>query len=436
MKGKAMHVLIMGGGIGGLCLAQGLKRAGVSVAVYERDRTRTDRLQGYRIHISPAGSRALHQCLPPELFDAFVATTGKLGDGFTFLTERLTPLLRAGIDDVGGDVTDPSESHHSVSRITLRQVLLAGLGDAVHFDKKYERYEKHSDGTVTAYFSDGSSATGDVLVGADGGNSRVRQQYLPHAHRLDTGILSVAGKLPLTEATRGMLPAALGSGPGFVSGAPGGHSMFLAVQEFDRARSDLPYGIGADDADRGGPLFDNTSDYLMWGFATHRDRYPEPGRLESLDGAALRDVVGEMITDWHPDLRRVVAGSEPSTVSVLKVHTSTPVDPWPTTTVTLLGDAIHSMTPFQGIGANTALRDAGLLCQRLAAADRGERPLLDAIAGYETEMIQYGFDAVRRSLTTARQATSDSTLARVGGRTFFRVMNAVPALRRRVFTDV
>ena len=42
---EPFHVLIIGGGIGGLTLAQGLERAGVSAAVYERDRTLTDRLQ-------------------------------------------------------------------------------------------------------------------------------------------------------------------------------------------------------------------------------------------------------------------------------------------------------------------------------------------------------------------------------------------------------
>ena len=39
MSERRLHVVIVGGGIGGLCLAQGLRRAGVSVAVYERDRT-------------------------------------------------------------------------------------------------------------------------------------------------------------------------------------------------------------------------------------------------------------------------------------------------------------------------------------------------------------------------------------------------------------
>jgi 2-polyprenyl-6-methoxyphenol hydroxylase-like FAD-dependent oxidoreductase len=50
---------IVGGGIGGLCLAQGLKRAGVGVAVYERDRTAETRQQGYRLDVEPDGSRAL-----------------------------------------------------------------------------------------------------------------------------------------------------------------------------------------------------------------------------------------------------------------------------------------------------------------------------------------------------------------------------------------
>ena len=67
MTDKGFHVGIVGGGIGGLALAQGLKKAGISVALYERDRTPTDRLQGYRVHISPKGSVALHDCLPPDV---------------------------------------------------------------------------------------------------------------------------------------------------------------------------------------------------------------------------------------------------------------------------------------------------------------------------------------------------------------------------------
>jgi len=46
---NSFHVIIIGGGLGGLTLAQGLKKHGISCAVYEKDMPRTDRLQGYRI---------------------------------------------------------------------------------------------------------------------------------------------------------------------------------------------------------------------------------------------------------------------------------------------------------------------------------------------------------------------------------------------------
>src|SRR5215813_10570065 len=166
----ALEVIVIGAGIGGLALAQGLRRAGVEVAVYERDRTAADRLQGYRVHIDAAGSRALHGCLPPELFDAFVATCGRPSRGIGFYSHRLRELIWFGGDaDPGADAVDRSRS---ASRASLRQVLLAGMADAVHFGRTFVRYRLRADGRVDACFDDGSVATGDVLVGADGGNSR------------------------------------------------------------------------------------------------------------------------------------------------------------------------------------------------------------------------------------------------------------------------
>ena len=67
-----LKVIIVGAGTGGLCLAQGLLQTGIDVAVFERDRTPTDRLQGYRLHISSNGARALEHCLPANLFREFL----------------------------------------------------------------------------------------------------------------------------------------------------------------------------------------------------------------------------------------------------------------------------------------------------------------------------------------------------------------------------
>jgi len=86
---KKHTVAIIGGGLGGLCLANGLKKAGISVTVYERDQSPESRPQGYRIHIDPQGSTALHQCLPSHLWDLFASTGGDFSQGFSIVTEQL-----------------------------------------------------------------------------------------------------------------------------------------------------------------------------------------------------------------------------------------------------------------------------------------------------------------------------------------------------------
>ncbi len=81
-----------------------------------------------------------------------------------------------GSEITSGADRDPTRAHHSVNRITLHQVLSSGLADILHYDREFVRYERIADGTIRCFFTDGSSADADVLVGADGGASRVRQQ--------------------------------------------------------------------------------------------------------------------------------------------------------------------------------------------------------------------------------------------------------------------
>jgi 2-polyprenyl-6-methoxyphenol hydroxylase-like FAD-dependent oxidoreductase len=110
-----------------------------------------------------------------------------------------------------------------------------------------------------------------------------------------------------------------------------------------------------------------------------------------------------MMTSWSPNLRRLVELIDPATVFPLPIRSCVPFRHWATGPVTLLGDAIHGMAPYGGLGANTAMRDAGLLGQNLSAAGRREKTLLQAIYDYEAEMIEYGFDAVRRSMQILQQ---------------------------------
>src|SRR3954452_22871135 len=189
------------------------------------------------------------------------------------LTEQLVELLSLELPAA----TDPVRSEKSVSRMTLRQVLLTGLEDIVHFDKTFTHYEQRPDGTVAAHFEDGTSATGTVLVSAEGTGSRIRRQYLPQARLEDCGIVGIAAKLPLTPESKALLPPKVFEGVSLVV-APKGYGLILHVMEFKWDCVGVKAGIGGNDADLlthwPGLLFDNTRDYVNWGFSAAAHKLP------------------------------------------------------------------------------------------------------------------------------------------------------------------
>jgi 2-polyprenyl-6-methoxyphenol hydroxylase-like FAD-dependent oxidoreductase len=414
--------MIIGGGIGGLTLAQGLKRAGISAAVYERDRTLTDRLQGYRVHISPTGSRALHECLPPHLFDIFDRTCGARNAAVRFLTEQMRVLL-AFEGDLVAD-TDPVARHRAASRITLRQLLLAEL-ENVHFGKTFERYEERGE-RIIAHFADGTSVEGDVLIAADGGGSRVRRQFLPHAQRVDTGVVGIAGKIFLDTA-RDRIARPLLDGISLVA-ARGGLGLFVAIQEMSEGPT---AGIGGNEPALAGAgnLYENTRSYLMWALSAKREKFGLH-EAEWEDGAALAAAAGAAMEGWARAFRDLVRLADPTTISCLPIRTSVPVAPWRARRITLLGDAIHSMTPYRGIGANVAIKDAARLTRALVAAHRGERHLIEAIHDYEAGMRDYAFRAVRNSLKAMHQTVTDSQLGLLFSRLSMRAIEVLPPVKR------
>lgn len=422
-----MRVLVIGAGTGGLCLAQRLHAAGIDVAVFERDRTRTDGLFGYRVGISPDGSRALRSCLPPSLFETFEATAAIPPRYTSFMTEHLGELFAAGSpEDEGLAPADPRDSERSVSRMTLRQVLLTGMEDVVQFGKEFERYTQNPGGTVTAHFADGTSATGDLLVGADGTSSKVRKQYLPHARLTETGLFGITGKLPLTDRTRALLTPKMLRGVTMVF-APKGITTIFHVMEFEWRRGETdPALIQA----WPGLTFDNTQDYVMWGFSSHRRLLPPD--FMSMPGPDLHRLVLDRTRTWHPNLRALFELADPTSCFPLNIRTSEPVAPWPSTNVTLVGDAIHTMTPGLGAGANTALRDARILGDNLTR----ER-IPDAVADYERQMHDYAWDAVLKSRArfNGDSLAYKPVVGRAGlavMRTGMRVLNHVRPLRRKV----
>jgi 2-polyprenyl-6-methoxyphenol hydroxylase-like FAD-dependent oxidoreductase len=422
MSDHDLSVMIIGGGIGGLSLAQGLKKAGIQVAVYERDETPASRLQGFRVHISPQGSLALHDCLPPELWMVFDKTGGAFSGGFTMMTEQLSELLHITIDDER-TADHPVARHRSVSRITLRNILLRGLENIVLFNKKFIRYEERN-GRVAAHFADGSTAEADVLVAADGVNSPVRQQYLPHADPIDTGVVLLGGKIPLTDGALALLPPRLLDGPLMIM-PPEPASAFLAVWKRTSGADRYLRLLGIDARDPG------DEDYVIFGYGARRESFGFRSDPLAPQGPELKDLFRNKVLRWHPMLRKLVELLDEDQMAPTRIRTSQPLEAWTPTRVTLLGDAIHSMTPYRGIGANVALRDAALLCRKLTEAAHRRKPLLTAIGEYESAMREYGFAAVASSLHAMQQSTARRGRGFAVAKTAMRVMNAVPALRRR-----
>lgn len=423
---RSPHVIVIGGGIGGLCLAQGLRKAGVSVAVYERDVAPASRWEGYRIHVNPAGARSLAACLPEDLWQAFLASTGPGGD-FGFLTEKLDELLVVEEPIMYPAAADPTEGHYAADRATLRRLLLAGLDDVVRFGAEFVRYEHAPDGRVEAVFADGSRAQGDLLVGADGVASRVRGQYLPHARVTDAGAVGIAHKTWLTHETENWLPERLRTGMNLVMAD---QPCFLFTSVFQPTPGAATALTGADGATESAG---RDRPYVLGALVA--DPSHLPAGLTSMDGDALRDVVDATLSGWHPALRRLLAESDPDSRAAISFRASEPVAPWPATNVTLLGDAVHAMPPIGGLGGNTALRDAHSLCIALAEVARGERDLLTAVAVFEERMRDYGYAAVRDALAQKDRGLSTGTVRTGVQRAFMRLCSMVEPLRRHAFAD-
>ncbi|KAG5926766.1 hypothetical protein E4U42_002960 [Claviceps africana] len=454
------RIIIIGAGTGGLALGHALRKskADISFHIYERHRTRTDGLFGYRVGISPEGSRCLAACLPERLFAAFVQTTAVAPERFNMVTEQYRELLSL---DLSPSTRRSASSRReremdrgigverSVSRMTLRQVLLTGLEDVVHFGKHFTHYSDNHSGTVTAFFADGTSATGDLLVGAEGTNSPTRKQYLPRAVLRDSGLCGIAAKVELSEATKQLLPPGASRAVTMIN-APGGFGCIIHTMDFPWLRERRPRenddGVAVARNDEEllriwpGATFDNTRNYILLGFSAPMSSLPAD--IMSLGGPALHKLLLGRTSTWHPSFRELVKRSDPSTCFPINVRTTERLRAWPSTNVTLVGDAIHTMTPGLGVGANTALLDATILAENLVRVARGQQEVVTAVADYEAEMHSYAWDRVEKSLKwfdkdAAIYASGvRGSLALMWIRLVLRMTNFLPPLKRRMAAEM
>ena len=360
---RSLHVLIAGGGLSGLCLAHGLRKHGHTCEVFERDPD-FSRKTGYMLHMNAYGGEGLRTCLPDDLYELYLETSRATPE------RRQSIVLHSGLGEVStqphlGPPNEGPRPHTGVHRRTLRQILLARLGDSFHLGKAATGYEETTTG-VRLHLSDGTSADGDVLVGADGIRSAVRSQRLPDVGVIDAGVegIGVFGRSPLTPEVIAELPPLLLQGVIFVADQAG-HRLLLAAFQPRREIATAPDAIAPD------VELEPVGDYMMVSCSVAEGTRVPPNREWTADTPRmLRDSMLRALDGWHPAARAIVERLELDSMFSIPFGFIEPPAPWEPSRVTLIGDAAHAMLPTLGMGANLSLRDAGLLSDRLAAVGR------------------------------------------------------------------
>lgn len=377
---KPLRVLIVGGGLGGLCLAHGLLERGHDVLVFERDAD-LSRRAGYMLSINGDGGEALRYCLPADLFELYAETstvTSKRRGSVVFdeNLNELSSMPHLGSPNLG------ERPHTAVHRRTLRQILQSRLDGRLELGVEVDRYEVLDDG-VTLHLADGRSFSGDVLVGADGIRSIIRRQKLPDVEVIDTGIagIGVYGRSLLPKEIVADVPADLIDDVS-IAADRSGHRLLLGPLR-PRQRADAAAAAIAPDVH-----LDPVDDYVMVSCSVAAGTVVPPNsEWTSETPRQLRDSMLEAIEGWHPAMRALVERIELDSLFMIPFGRLEPPTAWPASRVTLIGDAAHAMLPTLGMGANLALLDAARLTEALSYPPEGD--LIAAIGASEEAMREY-----------------------------------------------
>src|SRR5262249_6865549 len=191
----------------------------------------------------------------------------------------------------------------AVDRLILRETLLAALDGVVHFGKEFTSYDLDST-SVEAHFADGTAASCDVLVAADGVGSRVRQQFLPDTKLVDTGMRWLGGRTVLDDRLRGLLPDALCDRA--VTVQDHGKAWFLAPVLFTQRPEDAARALWP------GLHYTDNDDFLMWALVGLRGEFMFSD--EQLFGASeteLHDLALAAVKGCQPMLRMLIEAATP-----------------------------------------------------------------------------------------------------------------------------
>jgi 2-polyprenyl-6-methoxyphenol hydroxylase-like FAD-dependent oxidoreductase len=388
---RSLHVLVAGGGLAGLATAQGLLKAGHTVEVFERDAD-LNRKQGYYLHFNAIGGNALRRVLPDDLYELYLETSRQS------YSRPESIVLTAQLEELSsrphmGPPNDGPRPHTGVHRRTLRQVLSGRLGERLHVGAPVVSYVEDADG-VTVTLADGSTARGDLLVGADGIRSAVRTQLQPEVPVINTGIrgIGVYGRTPITPELDALLPDILNNGV-LMAVDQKGSRLLIATFRPRRAADEAAREIAPD------VTVDAVPGYVMISCSVAPGTVvPPTAEWTAETPLILRDSMLAAVEGWHPAAQALVAGMEPDSIFMIPFGFLEPLESWEPSRVTIVGDAAHGMLPTLGMGANLSLNDAALLVEQLDRYGRGEVELLEAVGRYEAQMRETAYPILRMTL--------------------------------------
>lgn len=318
-----MRILVVGAGIGGLTAALALRRAGFDAHVYEQ--ASTLREVGAGVAISPNAIKVLHHLGLAEALRS-VGVVSRSMDSRDWQTGALlgrVPLAEDAVARWGAPF-------YHLHRADLHNALRTALGDEhITLGTRSVAVEQGDD-AVTVHFADGRNATGELLIGADGVHSVVRE----HVAGSDRAIWA------RQISWRGLAPAAVGHEAGLEMRH---HSFWGPRQQF------VTFYVA------GGRL-------VNWVGNTQSD---EEWHEESWSTRGDRDEVLTLFAGWHPQVRALIAGTEQ--VFKWALFDRPPLETWTCGRVTLLGDAAHPMLPYMAQGGSQSIEDAFVLAGCLAA---------------------------------------------------------------------
>lgn len=369
-------IAIIGGGPGGLTLARLLQLKGITVKVYERDLNKYARVQGSPLDLhDESGLAALRKA---DLLDAFRKNFRPGADRELIMNER-AEIFHNGHEDKPEENFGDRSFRPEIDRGPLRNLLLESLQeDTVVWDSHFVSMEKEADGW-RLNFKNGNSAYADLVIAADGANSKVRP-YLTPVRPFYSGITMLEANIHDAKKMAPKVNAVLNGGKIMAFG----HSKCLLMG----AKGDGDLGFYISLIAEEGWTANNGLDYSdsKQLFTWFKKEYAEWSDF------------------WYELLENVTEPIIPRPIYCMPLDQS-----WDTLpNLTLLGDAAHVMPPFAGEGVNMAMLDALELSEVLTSSDFNT--IQEAIASYETAMRQRAATAAQESLDNGAHMHSPEAL--------------------------